>query len=244
MIEVNDLRKYFLGNDGNKVWAVNGVTFQAKQGEILGLLGPNGAGKTTTLRILCTLLKPSGGYARVAGFDVQTQAAQVRRHIGFLSSNTGIYDRMTPRELILYYAKLHELGPHDAQQRVSHLIETLQMGDFADIPGSRLSTGQKQKTSVARALVHDPEVLIFDEPTLGLDVMVQRTVLQTIRELKDRGKCIILSTHIFREVEKLCDRVVIIHRGQVLANDTLDQLRLANQENDLEELFFKLVGTN
>ncbi len=244
MIEVSDLRKAFLGAKGEKVWAVDGVTFQAQKGEILGLLGPNGAGKTTTLRILCTLLKPSGGVARVAGYDVQTEPEQVRRHIGFLSSNTGVYDRMSPRELILYYAKLHQLNSEDAKARSEQLIESLKMEEFADTPGAKLSTGQKQKTSVARALVHDPEVLIFDEPTLGLDVMVQRTVLQTIRELKDRGKCIILSTHIFREVEKLCDRVVIIHKGKVLANDTLDALRNTNQEKDLEEVFFKLVGSS
>ena len=188
----------------------------ARAGEILGLLGPNGAGKTTTLRILCTLLKPTAGTARVAGFDVVTQANEVRRHVGFLSATTGVYDRMTAREMVEYYGRLHGLNGDKLEARIAELFGVLAMHDIRNVRGSKMSTGQKQKVSIARALVHDPPVLIFDEPTNGLDVIVQRSVLHQVQALRDRGKCILYSSHIFREVEKICDRVAIIHRGKVL----------------------------
>jgi sodium transport system ATP-binding protein len=241
MIEVVGLCKTFRDTAGRPVRAVDGVSFTARPGEILGLLGPNGAGKTTTLRILCTLLKPTAGTARVAGFDVVAQPDDVRHHVGFLSATTGVYDRMTALEMVDYYGRLHGLSGDKLSGRIAELFDALNMHDIRDVPGSKMSTGQKQKVSIARALIHDPPVLIFDEPTNGLDVLVQRSVLQQVRGLRDRGKCIVYSTHIFREVEKLCDRVAIIHRGKVLDAGTLEELRERHGERDLEELFFGLI---
>jgi len=241
MIEVTGLCKSFRDASGRPIPAVDGVSFSARPGEILGLLGPNGAGKTTALRILCTLLKPTSGKASVAGFDVVTQADEVRRHVGFLSANTGVYDRMTAYEMVLYYGRLSGLPEEKLAGRIAELFDVLAMNDIRDVRGSKMSTGQKQKVSIARALVHDPPVLIFDEPTNGLDVLVQRSVLQQVQALRDRGKCILYSTHIFREVEKICDRVAIIHRGKVLDAGTLDELRERHHEQDLEELFFGMI---
>ena len=242
MIEVENLTKSFPGPKRTVVKAVDGLTFSAKAGEIFGLLGPNGAGKTTTLRMLCTVLRPTGGSAKVAGYDVQTQPAEVRRHIGFLSANTGVYERMTAWELVFYYGRLHEMPDGELHNRIDELFETLQMQSFRDTPGGKMSTGMKQKVSIARALIHDPPVLILDEPTAGLDVLVQRSVLESIAALKGQGKCVIFSTHIMREVEKLCDRVAIMHKGNILDLGTLDELRDRHGEPDVEELFFKLMA--
>src|SRR5262245_9512449 len=201
MIEVDGLCKTFHDTAGRPVRAVDGVSFTAQPGEVFGLLGPNGAGKTTTLRILCTLLKPTAGTARVAGFDVVSQADDVRRAIGFVSAGTGVYDRMTAREFVAYYGRLKGLEGERLRKRLDEVFATLQMDDFRDVYGSKLSTGMKQKVSLARALVHDPPVLIFDEPTAGLDVLVARSVLQTIAGLRALGKCVLFSTHILREVQ-------------------------------------------
>jgi sodium transport system ATP-binding protein len=241
MIEVVGLCKTFRDSTGRPITAVDGVSFSARAGEILGLLGPNGAGKTTTLRILCTLLKPTAGKAEVAGFDVLTQADEVRRHVGFLSATTGVYDRMTAREMVEYYGRLNGLSGEKLEARVAELFDALDMHDIGNVRGMKMSTGQKQKVSIARSLVHDPPVLILDEPTNGLDVLVQRSVLQQVKAMRDRGKCVVYSTHIFREVEKLCDRVAIIHRGKVLDAGPLDELRERHREHDLEELFFGLI---
>jgi sodium transport system ATP-binding protein len=241
MIEVVGLSKTFRDSAGRPIKAVDGVSFSAGPGEILGLLGPNGAGKTTTLRILCTLLKPTAGTARIAGYDVVTRPGLVRQHVGFLSATTGVYDRMTAREMVEYYGRLNGLAGERLELRIKELFDALGMHDIRDVRGAKMSTGQKQKVSIARALVHDPPVLILDEPTNGLDVLVQRSVLQQVRALRDRGKCIVYSTHIFREVEKLCDRVAIIHRGKVLDSGTLPELRERHHEDDLEELFFGLI---
>jgi len=242
MIEVMQLTKAFSDKKRGSTLAVDHLTFDAKPGEVFGLLGPNGAGKTTTLRMLCTVLKPTTGVARVAGYDVVADPAKVRHSIGFLSANTGVYDRMTASEMVAYYGRLHGLSEDQLKLRMDDLFATLQMNDFRDTLGSKMSTGMKQKVSIARALIHDPPVLIFDEPTAGLDVLVQRAVLQNIALLRGRGKCILFSTHIMREVEKLCDRVAIMQRGRILACGTLDELRDKYEENDLEELFFRLVG--
>lgn len=241
MIEVESLCKTFPNANGQSVSALDAVSFAARPGEIFGLLGPNGAGKTTALRILCTVLKPTSGSARIAGFDVATEPAQVRKQIGFLSANTGVYDRMTAWEMVEYYGQLHGIQPGPLRDRLDELFSTLQMDDFRDVLGARMSTGMKQKVSIARALVHNPAVLIFDEPTNGLDILVQRSVLQNIAALRGQGKCIIFSTHIMREVEKLCDRVAIMHRGRILTMGTLEELSARHGEPDLEELFFQLV---
>jgi sodium transport system ATP-binding protein len=242
MIHVENLYKTFLDPKRGEVHAVEGVSFDAKPGEVFGLLGPNGAGKTTTLRILCTVLKPTGGTATVAGYDVVKQASAVRHHIGFLSANTGVYERMTAWEMVAYYGRLHGLRGEALRARMDELFGRLQMNDFRAVMGGKLSTGMKQKVSIARALVHDPPVLIFDEPTAGLDVLVQRAVLRQIAQLRDVGKCVLFSTHIMREAEKLCDRVAIMHRGRILVGGTLAELRAAHGQDDLEEMFFQLVG--
>jgi len=242
MIVVRDLCKYFRDSQGRKVAAVDRLSFEAKPGEIYGLLGPNGAGKTTTLRILCAVLKPDSGSATVAGHDVATDPTAVRHSIGFLSANTGVYDRMTAWEMVEYYGRLHGMAPQHLRTRMEELFTTFRMNDFRDIVGGKLSTGMRQKVSIARALIHDPPVLVFDEPTNGLDVLVQRAVLQNISRLRDQGKCVLFSTHIMREVEKLCDRVAIIAKGRIQAIGTLDELREKHGERDMEELFFRLVS--
>lgn len=241
MIRVDDLVKEFPDLKRGPVAAVDHVSFEVRPGEIFGLLGPNGAGKTTCLRVLSTVLQPTSGQATVAGFDVATQPEEVRANIGFMSSNTGIYDRMTAWELVEYYGRLYGMEEVRLQHRLEEIFETLQMNEIRDMLGSKMSTGMKQKVSIARTIVHDPPVLIFDEPTSGLDVLVARAVLKTIELLKDQGKCIIFSTHIMREVEKLCDRLGVIHRGRILALGKLDELAEEYRQPDVEELFFDLI---
>jgi len=242
MIELEGLTKSFPGPDGKPVAAVEDLSFSVPPGEVFGLLGPNGAGKTTTLRMLCTVLRPTAGFATVAGYDVMTQAAEVRQSIGFLSANTGVYDRMSAWEMVEYYGKLYGLKGEALKSRLEELFASLQMNDFRDVVGGRLSTGMKQKVSIARALVHDPPVLILDEPTAGLDVLVQRAVLMNVAALREQGKTILFSTHIFTEVKKLCDRVAIMARGKMVACGTLAELKEEFGEDDLEELFFRLVS--
>jgi sodium transport system ATP-binding protein len=242
MIEVEGLTKTFPGPDGKQVAAVDDINFTVRPGEIFGLLGPNGAGKTTTLRMLCTVLKPTAGYATVAGYDIVTQPALVRRSVGFLSANTGVYDRMTPWEMVGYYGRLYGLYGDELNARMESLFDALQMNEFRDVPGGRLSTGMRQKVSIARALIHDPPVLIFDEPTAGLDVLIQRAVLRGIADLRARGKTILFSTHVMSEVEKLCDHVAVMSRGRIVAAGSLPELREQYGQDDLEELFFSLVS--
>jgi sodium transport system ATP-binding protein len=242
MIEVVNLMKSFRDLRRGLVHAVDHVSFEARPGEIFGLLGPNGAGKTTTMRILCTVLRPTGGMARVAGYDVATEASQVRQHIGFMSANTAVYDRMSAWELVAYFGRLYGLGEERLRERLETVFGLLQMNDFRDTLGAKMSTGMRQKVSIARALIHDPPVLIFDEPTAGLDILVGRAVLQNIERLRELGKCVLFSTHIMREVERLCDRVAVISRGRVQACGTLAELRQRYRQDDLEELFFQLVS--
>jgi len=241
MIQVEALAKEFHDLQRGPVYALDHVSFEVRPGEIFGLLGPNGAGKTTCLRILSTVLKPTHGTAIVAGHDVVREPEKVRSRIGFMSNNTGIYDRMTGWEMVEYYGRLYGIPEKILQPRLEHIFQTLQMQDTRDMLGSKMSTGMKQKVSIARTIVHDPPVLIFDEPTSGLDVLVARAVLETIDGLRSQGKCIIFSTHIMREVEKLCDRVAIIHRGKILATGTVDELTQTHGQPDIEEVFFKLI---
>lgn len=242
MIEVKNLSKSYADLQQGEFRALNGISFTAAPGEIFGLLGPNGAGKTTVLRILSTVLQPTHGVARVNGFDVMTQPSLVRRQIGFVSTNTAVYDRMTAWEMVEFFGRLQGLAPTRLQERMEDLFRRLRMEEIRDLLGGKMSTGMKQKVSIARALVHDPPVLIFDEATLGLDVLVARSLLQTVGELRDQGKCIIFSTHIMREAERLCDRIAIMHRGHLLASGTLQELQEAHHEPDLEELFFRLIS--
>ena len=241
MIEVENLTKTFLDLRRGEVTAVDRVGFSCRAGEIFGLLGPNGAGKTTALRMLSTVLKPRGGRATIAGFDVVRDAAAVRQNIGYMSASTEIYDRMTAWELVEYFGRLYGVPAERLRERMEYLIDALQMNGFRDVLGSKMSTGMKQKVSIARTIVHDPPVLIFDEPTAGLDVLVARAVLEQIESLRDAGKCIVFSTHIMREAEKLCDEIAIVHRGRILAQGTLPELAAMHDEPDLEELFFRLI---
>jgi sodium transport system ATP-binding protein len=242
MIHVDNLTKSFRDLRRGQVLAVDRVSFDVRAGEVFGLLGPNGAGKTTTMRILCTVLKPTDGTASLAGFDVATQPSEVRQNIGFLSASTAIYDRMTAWEMVEYFGTLYGLPPEHLRERMETVFTSLQMNDFRDVLGAKMSTGMRQKVSIARAIVHDPPVMIFDEPTLGLDVLVARAVLQNIERLRAEGKCILYSTHIMREVEKLCDRVAIVSKGRIQAAGTLAELRDRYGQQDLEELFFQLVS--
>lgn len=224
--------------------AVDRVTFTVRSGEIFGLLGPNGAGKTTVLRILSTVLSPTDGLATVAGYDVARDPAEVRRRIGFVSNNTAIYDRMTAWEMVEYFGRLHGMDRQSLRARLEQLFDQLRMNEFREVPGAKMSTGMRQKVSIARAMVHDPPVLIFDEATLGLDVLVARNLLGVIRSLRESGKCLIFSTHIMSEVERLCDRIAIMHRGRILDKGTLAELRERHEQSDFEELFFGLLSRN
>ena len=242
MIHVNNLVKSFHDLRRGQVLAVDHISFEARPGEVFGLLGPNGAGKTTAMRILCTVLKPTSGTASIAGYDVVNQASEVRRSIGFLSMNTAIYDRMSAWELVEYFGRLYGMEKAKLRERMEEVFTSLQMNHFRDVLGAKMSTGMRQKVSIARAIIHDPPVLIFDEPTAGLDILVGRAVMENIEKLRALGKCILFSTHIMREVERLCDRVAIVGRGRIMACGTLAELRDQHGQTDMEELFFKLVS--
>src|SRR5687767_12425512 len=242
MIHVRELTKSYADLRRGQFVALAGITFDALAGQIYGLLGPNGAGKTSALRILSTVLRPTSGTATVNGYDVLTQPALVRHQIGFVSANTAVYDRMTAWEMVEYFGRLYGLSPELLRGRMEEIFTRLQMQEIRDLLGAKMSTGMKQKVSIARALVHDPPVLIFDEATAGLDVLVARALLKTVAQLRDQGKCIIFSSHIMREVERLCDRVAIMHRGHILSEGTLEALRQRHGEQDLEELFFQLIS--
>lgn len=244
MIHVQHLTKAYEDLRRGRFEAVAGISFSVAPGEIFGLLGPNGAGKTTVLRILSTVLRPTSGIATIDGYDVSHEPTQVRRRIGFVSNNTAIYDRMTAWEMVSYFGKLHGLTAQVLDDRLERLFEQLRMNEFRDLPGGKMSTGMKQKVSIARALVHDPPVLIFDEATLGLDVLVARNLLEVIRELRQAGKCLIFSTHIMSEVERLCDRIAIMHHGRILDSGTLPELFDRHEQSDFEELFFSLLSTH
>lgn len=244
MIEARDLTKTFRDRKRGEIHAVDAVSFCAPAGRVYGLLGANGAGKTTTLRMLATLLRPTRGTATVAGFDVCIAPEKVRANVGFLAASTALYGRLTAREMIAYFGQLNGLDGGEIRRRTERLAEELDMQDFLDRRCDKFSTGMKQKTSIARTLVHDPAVMIFDEPTVGLDIMSARTIVKFVRDCRDRGKTVIYSTHIMSEVEKLCDVIGIIHEGSLLAEGTLDQLRARFGEHDMEEIFVKAVGAD
>ena len=242
MIEARNLTKTFRDKKRGEIRAADDVSFRVEPGRIYGLLGANGAGKTTTLRLLATLLKPTSGSANVAGYDVAREPAKVRANVGFLAASTALYGRLTAREMITYFGKLNGLGTAAIKERIEQLAHELDMHEFLDRRCDKFSTGMKQKTSIARTLVHDPAVMIFDEPTLGLDVMTARVIVKFVRDCKTRGKTVIYSTHVMSEVEKLCDVVGIIHGGRLLAEGSLPELRARFGESDMEEIFVKAVG--
>jgi len=238
MIEVRDLHKAF----GN-VKAVDGVSFMARDGEITGLLGPNGAGKTTTLRMLYTLMTPDRGQVLVDGIDAAIDPLGVRRRLGVLPDARGLYKRLTARENIDYFARLHGLPEALLADRRDALIKALEMDDIADRRTEGFSQGQRVKTAIARALVHDPRNVILDEPTNGLDVMATRALRQFMGRLKGEGRCVLFSSHIMQEVAALCDRIVVIAHGRVVADESPDALRAQTGENNLEDAFVKIIGS-
>ena len=241
MIEARGLSKRFHNKKRGEICAVDNVSFVCKPGQIYGLLGANGAGKTTTLRMLATILEPTDGTAVICGYDVIEQPEKVRASVGFLSTATALYPRLSAQELVEYFGRLNGLDEPTLKKRVDDIFNRLDMNGFRDRRCDKLSTGMKQKTSIARTLVHDPPVMIFDEPTVGLDVMTARTITAFIRECRDRGKTVIFSTHVMSEVEKLCDTVGVIQSGKLLAEGTVTQLRDKYAEHDLEEIFVKIV---
>jgi sodium transport system ATP-binding protein len=241
MIEAHHLVKRFRDRKRGTVCAVNGVSFSCRPGEIYGLLGANGAGKTTTLRMLATILAPSEGTAIVAGYDVAKDPQKVRSLVGFLSTATALYGRLSAREMVEYFGRLHGLDEPTLRRRIDEIFTRLEMNDFRDRRCDKLSTGMKQKVSIARTLVHDPAVMIFDEPTVGLDVMAARTIAGFIRECRESGKTVVFSTHVMSEVEKLCDHIGIIHDGTLRAEGTLSELRARYSMEDLEDIFVKVV---
>ncbi len=238
MIEVSGLAKAF-----GEVRAVDGVEFAVPDGGITGLLGPNGAGKTTILRILATLLHPDAGAAAVDGHDVVRDALEVRRRIGVVPDAKGLYPRLTARENVRYYGRLHGIEGAALEQAIERLISLLAMEDIADRRTEGFSTGQRVKVAIARALIHDPPNVLLDEPTSGLDIMATRAMREAIRRLRDDGKCVLLSTHVMQEVSALCDRVVVIARGRVVADGTPEQLREHTGEDNLEDVFVELIGS-
>jgi sodium transport system ATP-binding protein len=242
MIEVNDLHKSFKTKTG-LVKAVQGVSFQARDGEITGLLGPNGAGKTTTLRMLYTLMTPDKGNVKVDSFDVATHAEDVRRRLGVLPDARGVYKRLTARENIQYFGELHGMSQKDIETRTAALSKALGMEDVLDRQTEGFSQGQRTKTAIARAIIHSPKNIILDEPTNGLDVMTTRGLRTFLLQLKAEGHCVILSSHIMQEVAALCDRIVIISKGVVMAQGTADELRAETGEQNLEDAFVKAIGS-
>lgn len=240
-IEAQALEKVYVDPERGRVHALRGLDLAVRPGEIYGLLGPNGAGKTTTLRILASLLAPTAGRARVAGIDVQADPLEVRRRIGFLSASTGLYPRLTARETLRYFGQLHGLEPARLEARISELIGSFGLADFADGRCEALSSGQRQKVSIARAVLHDPPVLILDEPTTGLDVMASGAMIEFIESRRAAGTCVLFSTHVLSEAERLCDRIGIVHGGRLLAAGTYEDLARDTGREWLDEIFVELV---
>ncbi len=218
---------------------LRGISLEAGSGEIFGLLGPNGAGKTTTLRIICTLLAPDSGSVKVLGFDTRSAPEEVRRRVGVVTADIGVYPRLSARENIVYFAELSGVLNGELQHRVDSVLERLDMVSFANQRAESLSSGQKQKVAIARAIVHDPEVLMFDEPTSNLDVLASREIRNFMVESRGRGKCVIFSTHVLHDAERLCDRVTILHEGTVVATGPTADVR--GSHRDLEDAFLELV---
>lgn len=241
MIRVRGLAKSFHDKKRGVVHALDQISFDVRAREIFGLLGPNGAGKTTCLRLLATILKPTGGAAEVGGADIVQSPEAVRRQIGFLSGDMGSYARLTPREVLNFFGKLNGLEGQRLHQRIEEMVETFEFGEYADTKIDKLSTGMKQKVAIARTVLHDPPILILDEPSAGLDVPTARLIERFILNAKDSGKCILFSTHVMEEAEYLCDRIGVVHQGKLKALGTMDQLREMTGKQRLREIFLDLL---
>lgn len=237
MILVENVSKSFPA-----IQALQGVTFGARDGQITGLLGPNGAGKTTTLRVLYTVLKPDTGKASVDGFDVLTEAQEVRRRIGVLPDSHGLYPRLSARENIRYYGRLHGLKGNALEQAIDDLVKLLDMKEFADRRTEGFSQGQRLKVAIGRALIHQPQNILLDEPTNGLDVMSTRALRTIIRRFRDQGKCVLFSSHVMQEIAALCDTIVIIAQGRVVASGSPDTLKQTTGQANLEDAFVAAIG--
>ena len=242
MLEVDNLHKAFKTKTGT-VRAVDGVSFRAADGQITGLLGPNGAGKTTALRMLYTLMAPDQGAIRVDGIDVAKDPTAARRRLGVLPDARGVYKRLTCRENIAYFGRLHGMAESEIARRTDALVSALDMGEIADRRTEGFSQGQRTKTAIGRALIHDPKNVILDEPTNGLDVMTTRALREFLHRLRAEGRCVLFSSHVMQEVAALCDRIVIIAHGRVVANGSAEELRAATGEVNLEDAFVKAIGT-
>jgi len=243
MIEVSRLRKSFHAR-GREIAAVADLSFRAADGEITGLLGPNGAGKTTTLRMLYTLMRPDQGRIVVDGLDAATRPEDVRRRLAVLPDARGLYKRLTARENIAYFGRLHGLAETEIATRTERLCAALDMQDFIDRRTEGFSQGQRTKTAIARALVHDPRNVLLDEPSNGLDVMTTRALRRFLRELREEGRCVLFSSHVMQEVTALCDRIVVIAQGRVVAAGTADELRVETGQSNLEDAFVKAIGSD
>ncbi|KPL00769.1 MAG: hypothetical protein AMJ91_03370 [candidate division Zixibacteria bacterium SM23_73_3] len=242
MIATSNLTKIFQDKKRGEIRAVDSVNIECKPGRVFGLLGLNGAGKTTLMRVLSTTLKPTSGNAKVAGYDVISQPEKVKEKIGFLSSDTGLYHRLTAEETVSYFGRLNGMEQNILKKRVDEIFERFDMNEFRKRRVDKLSTGMKQKISIARTFINDPEVLILDEPTIGLDVVTSRGIIQFIKKSKQADKCILFSTHVMWEAQKLCDDIAIIHKGKIWEVGTLEQLRARTGLNDLDDIFVKIVG--
>jgi sodium transport system ATP-binding protein len=240
-VVVRGLGKTFEDEARGTVRAVDGIDFECGAGEVFGLLGANGAGKTTTLRMLATILVPSAGTATVAGHDLVAEPEAVRRSLGFYSATTALYPRLTARETLEFFARINRYPPERVAARVEELVARFGLGAYADARVDKLSSGMKQKVSLGRTVVHDPPVLVFDEPTVGLDILNALAIHEVVKELRREGKTILFSTHIMSEAEKLCDRIAILHQGRILVCDTLAALRQATGLHYLEDIFVRYV---
>jgi sodium transport system ATP-binding protein len=240
-VVVCNLTKTFLDDSRGTIRAVDGISFQCRESEVFGLLGANGAGKTTTLRMMSTIITPTSGTAKILDHDIVKDPAGVRRAMGFYSASTALYPRLTARETIEFFARINQFPEDKVQARVNSLIERFAITEYAGVRVEKLSTGMKQKVSIARTIAHNPRIVIFDEPTIGLDVLNALEVQKAIHDLRSDGRTIIFSTHIMSEAEKLCDRIAIIHRGRILACDTLAGLREATGLHYLEDIFLLYV---
>ena len=241
MILTDGLTKIFEDSARGEIVAVNKLSFQVSPGEIYGLLGPNGAGKTTTLRMLATLLSPTSGRLSICDFDGEEQSAEIRRRIGFLTASSGLYHRLSPEETLRYFGRLHSIDEDELTGRIEKIISLIDIEDFRRTPCRKLSTGQKQRTSIARVLIHDPPVLILDEPTSGLDVLSNRLILRFLQESRDQGKAVLFSTHYMEEAEMICDRFGMVHRGELLMEGTLENLREKTGKERLTDIFLSMV---